>query len=312
MNWLLSLLAFPANSTDVTVLADETHGNVVSYRMKQRIITFCLASMFVLFVGDMAKAEIIMSSDFEDNQLNSNNEWGVNRDKSKLNRVLLPETHSAVLVSSPVRCGTRAVRFEVRQGDKYTPACPGRDCGTRPRAQLSRAAGQSYTQDAPPFSERWYGFSAYVPNDWIDGNESWVGIFDVHKAEGGRIASSPLSLHITRGAWTVNVFHGLQDTPAHRYVQSVANDKDKWTDWVFHVKWDARENGGGFVEAWRNGARVVNYKGPIGIPNVGGYVKIGPQYSPNNPSFPRIIYFDEIKIGDESSSYSEVAPGGAR
>ncbi|MCB0178299.1 MAG: heparin lyase I family protein, partial [Anaerolineae bacterium] len=60
--------------------------------------------------------------------------------------------HSQRIVTSPVRSGHHAVRFEVRDDDRYFSAS---------RSEIHRSSdrdtlGQDY----------WYGFSIYIPEEW--------------------------------------------------------------------------------------------------------------------------------------------------
>ena len=202
--------------------------------------------------------------------------------------------HSINTVSSPARSGKYAVKMEYKCGDEYAAG--------RPRVQLSRAG----KGDADYLSERWYGFSIYVPSNWVNYSDGWLGLFDIHGNNGN---GQPISLHINGGQWQIFSY-----TPhagnVKQWVGSTGGDKGKWTDWVFHIKFDDRSNGNGFLEAWKNGNKVLDYRGRIGDTSSDPYMKIGPQISPSKYYCPRTVYYDNIRIGNQNSSLSEMSSGG--
>ena len=84
----------------------------------------------------------------------------------------------------------------------------------------------------------------------------------------------------------------------------------KWTDFIFHIKWSYNEDG--ILEIWKDGKLIKNYDGPNCYNDKNGTsFKIGPyewawRMGPNLTT-KREIYYDEIKVGDATSSYSEIA-----
>jgi hypothetical protein len=88
--------------------------------------------------------------------------------------------------------------------------------------------------------------------------------------------------------------------------------KDKWVDIVIHAKWSA--NTDGFVKLWiRIGGDSgkwqlkLDHKGRSQASGGSGpYFKFGAYTDKKGP---RVTYSDEYRLGDESSSFEEVAPG---
>jgi hypothetical protein len=82
----------------------------------------------------------------------------------------------------------------------------------------------------------------------------------------------------------------------------------KWETWVFHVKLSSNPNG--FVQVWRDGVSVFEIKemsaqeGDFMRVKWGAYVGKG-----NVPNTVIQTLFDDIVIGDETSSLSEVTSG---
>ena len=80
----------------------------------------------------------------------------------------------------------------------------------------------------------------------------------------------------------------------------------QWNDIVINFKFNYDSSG--FFKIWVNG--VLSSDSGINASNdaKGPYLKMGIYAHPNETM---TVYYDEIKVGDQSSSYSEVAPAGA-
>jgi len=92
---------------------------------------------------------------------------------------------------------------------------------------------------------------------------------------------------------------------------------NQWFDFVIQYKFSYRTDG--FVKIWINDEAVLNYTGIQTCFNDerGSIMKMGAYKFPwrqNTPQEHReiTVYHDEIRIGDENSSYKEVAPRGVR
>jgi hypothetical protein len=85
-----------------------------------------------------------------------------------------------------------------------------------------------------------------------------------------------------------------------------------WVDWV--VKWKLSYHEDGILQIWRDGKLIVDQTGPNCYNDeVGPTLRFGIYaYSwGNEPPTTTYLerYFDEIRIGDENSSFEEVSPG---
>lgn len=78
----------------------------------------------------------------------------------------------------------------------------------------------------------------------------------------------------------------------------------EWDDWVFHVKLRADDTG--MVEVWRNGKSVLKHMGQNAFPGDTMRIKWG-VYARKTEKEISALY-DNVVIGDENSSYEEVAP----
>jgi len=92
-------------------------------------------------------------------------------------------------------------------------------------------------------------------------------------------------------------------------------DKGKWHSYVMHVKHSSGSDG--LVEIWRDGAKILSrtgqnmYRvtGDLKNPNLKlGIYKSDWNYSQTTASNKRVLFFDEIKIGNEKATYAEMCP----
>jgi len=82
---------------------------------------------------------------------------------------------------------------------------------------------------------------------------------------------------------------------------------NEWEDWVFHLK--LRADDSGLIEVWKNGRPVVKQTGPNAFEGDKVAIKWGVYVGKGNaPKGEITAYFDDITIGDASSSMQEVAP----
>lgn len=177
--------------------------------------------------------------------------------------------------------------------------------------------------------ERWYGFSIFLPASYTP-SPIWEIVAQWHDTpnnwEKGR-KNPPLHLATSRGGkpgrWTIaNLWdaqpvasNGSYEIDDSQVWDLGAYETNKWTDWVFRIKWSYRADG--ILQVWKDGKLVVNRTGPNTYnDNLGPYFKVGLYKGWSNRSTPadtvseRTIYHDEIRMADEAGGYSAVAPGG--
>lgn len=188
------------------------------------------------------------------------------------------------------RTGTSCTRVELRNTDA--------DVAGSKRAEARRASN-----DEPTLAARWYGMS-YYPENWIKDTSPEA----VTQWQSKKGISPPLAIWSNNGYWELVVFGTI-----HRKIAPI--ETDKWTDIVVHVKWATGSTG--LVEVWKDGVKMVTYSGQnsyIGYP--GNYMKCGIYKWPwahldkyKSITTKRVIYFDEIRIGNELATYNDVKPG---
>jgi hypothetical protein len=186
------------------------------------------------------------------------------------------------------------------------------------RSELRRPSGTN------PREERWYGFSVFLPSSFIK-DPTPEGIFQFHEYPdfdlGETWRTPPIQMTTENGQWKFRSYWTTKavNNGAGNFNQQNYNfgpyQTNAWTDWVIHVKYSYQSDG--ILEVWKNGTPVLRQLGPNSYNDkTPPYFKIGIYKwawagSSTSNTTQRTIYVDQLKIGNESSSYSEVAPGGS-
>jgi hypothetical protein len=266
-------------------------------------IVFSIASTFT-----MANGAIIYSADFEDQKIDGNG----------LNPEALCCSHSSIIVSNPVRSGKYAAKFTLNSDDKGTIFRSWKDPALR--AEL-----RWYNTGPKVGTERWYGFSTYVDPTWHDNTSDPNGtiVLQLHgPSDPGEIAHSPqFAIMITRDnrwrSWTLHDANAISTSSSFKKITRDHGPVTKgvWVNWVIHAKW--HYNDSGLLEIWKDGVKVTTYNGPntfndqTQLTVAFGVYKSWYSREQPNPRDTLIIYHDQIKVGDHTSSYDEVAPVGS-
>lgn len=210
--------------------------------------------------------------------------------------------HSFTLEKSIKKTGNSAGRIEVRKND---PLIWG---GTR--AEYS----QSWRSTK---SEGWYGFSQYFPDSYApDPVPEIVGQWHDREDTGeyaGRSPSNSLQVANDRFRWQLRwdadpiMANGTSD--GHIYIDLGPLPKNRWIDWVVHIKFSHTNEG--VLEVWKDGVKVIDRQN---LPNSYNdtnfpYMKIGIYKWTWGDVNEKVMYWDEVRIGNENSSYDEVKPG---
>lgn len=215
--------------------------------------------------------------------------------------------YSAQIVSAPERPGKHAVKFTLYKTDP--------DVSTSRRSELR-------LNPVPANSEQWYGFSVFVPHEYAKDPSyeiiaQWAGLPDFDLGETWRVPVVTLTIR--------NDQFGVSDRWDPRPVSVKFKEagsqgwklgavaKGEWTDWVFHMKWSYKSDG--LLQVWKNGKLVVSRTGPNTYNDEHGpFLKIGIykpdwKYNDKSKTTMRVIYFDQVRVGNASSSYKDVVPG---
>lgn len=283
------------------------------------------------------------------------------------------------LDSNRVRHGEYSAKFTIKNAlnGEEPRDCDNGNCDRR-RSQLSafRTLPEVYNV-LPYLSERWISFSVYLPDNWQPTGGGWGPVlFGIKPLTNGDQLSGIANVHLEKDSWEIHhrwspvVNPSSSDVPWQyqmfyrkdypviggnpRWDDGVADfpnpdvsrqalasvNRGGWTDWVLHIKFDARgssQGGSGFMRYYkreddgpwikvvdiaprrieRGGLtfdRGIGYNSPPTNNNGGFGIGIGTYMAksqvwnaPNNLS----LNFDNIRIGNQSASLSEMEPNGA-
>ena len=108
------------------------------------------------------------------------------------------------------------------------------------------------------------------------------------------------------------------DPSGDNYFEFVDNtDKGHWVYWVIHTKGDPTGASNGILQVWvkrYNGSywKVVDFTGQVGnMTSTAPYWKMGISDKTDgwdDGAVPKIIYYDNFRVGDENSNFDEVDP----
>jgi len=215
--------------------------------------------------------------------------------------------HSLKIVNSPTRAGDNAAQFTLKQSD-----------GVR-RAELRSVNA------VPANSEVWYGFSIYLPNSWVvdRGANDIIAQYgappDRNLGETHSRGGPPLALVVSGKnfrivrRWDTNSITTPKSVTNEESIDIGAYKTGVWTDFVIHIKWSYKSDG--FIQVYKNGKLVVDKIGPTNRNDQKGIFFNTGIYKPKFETHPeesdvdkRVLYFDEIRIGDAYAKYQDVAP----
>ncbi|MDB4653087.1 polysaccharide lyase [Akkermansiaceae bacterium] len=241
------------------------------------------------------------------------------------------------LTESFARSGKSAMRSHVPRTAEH------------PTAYRSEVMETRYQEILPDSGlERWLGVSIYIPDDWVFTNTAAIlAQWHAGPADGSKRARPPIELNIIDEFWALSHTwdHSIHDSKKSSKEQADANRRivsqlakvrrGTWNDIVFHLKWDYRSDGKGFLKVWLNDKNVYRYDGPLGYnePNA-PYFKMGiyrpgwqdpdwqdkrRKYDQNGKVLSEIqvkpaplgitVFHDDLRIGNEMACYVDVVPG---
>ena len=243
-------------------------------------------------------------ADYENGNLRGDGRMGVSLEECC--------SHSVKLVSSPVRQGSKAARFESRYSDPKVSGAPGR-------------AETKFSAEAPMFSTWWYRWSVFVPTSVKpDGRGTVLGQLHTRHADdcdGNRNAVLWFYLTYDDMAIKLNASDERCNGENKYDVKKefhIPFTRGVWLDWIVQVHYDYRTqaNGGkGFCKIWlqrdkRGYKQIVDYRGQVGYNDADKrniYMKYGlyphgwRQNRPMDGVSTKIAFYDSVMIGNSSS-----------
>lgn len=175
--------------------------------------------------------------------------------------------------------------------------------------------------EMPINSERWYGLSVFLPESYsIDPiPESFIQWHNMPNFKRGETwgrykFQNPFRIETRNGRfYFVHQFSSIP-ADANSTIASKSYDlgpykTESWTDWVIHFKLSYKSDG--LFEIWKDGKKALALSGPNYYNDDSGpYLKLGLykwgflESSLNE----RILYIDDIRVGNQHSNYKQVAP----
>ncbi|HEX6429248.1 MAG TPA: polysaccharide lyase [Niastella sp.] len=275
-----------------------TKGNLLRNNQRTLTVSLLLATLFA------CKKETSVNEDVSAEELNSsvstkaigNLLYQENADGTWFNnsfaKMQAAASYSITASTAQAYSGTKSIRFELRDTD---PEVQG---GTRAEMTFPVTTNMN----------RWYSYALYIPSAQYKAESEDEVITQWHQGGG---ATPALCLR-TRGD------HFWLRVLGTTWIDLGAIDKDKWHSYVWHVKHSSGSDG--LVEIWRDGTKILNRTGPNGYPLNSTYhmpfFKYGVYKSDWNGSGTtatnlRVLYFDEVKMGNENATYNDMVPSGS-
>ena len=193
-------------------------------------------------------------------------------------------TDRITVVRSPVRQGSYAARFEVRNGDN--------PIGYGDRAEVQALTGESEGD------ERWYSWSTMLAADYPS-SSAWQVITQWHATVDG---SPPLGFYVSGDniLLEANRYSGPGGSIGTSTIWRGPARRGQWQDIKMHVKWSGSDSVG-FVELWIDGARQTFDDGSTHrairtlVPGADAYLKQG-LYRQSGVPGTGVVYHDGLQV----------------
>ena len=221
--------------------------------------------------------------------------------------------YAAEFVGKPVRSGTSALRLEWRKDAMR------KDSNTSRKAMIH--FGRTPT---PESTDRWYGFSLFIPSKDFpaDSGPYRVVLFQIHATPdmglGEPYRKPLLMLSVDRGVLHLLTSHDLEKvSPGNKNIDANRTNRiicplsdlwDHWSDFVVHARLSLK--GEGVAQVWKDGRLVADLHGiNLGYNDAAGPYPSWGIYSYGSDFARRVLFLDEVRIGDKDAGYRGVAPG---
>lgn len=179
--------------------------------------------------------------------------------------------------------GIRGVRLHTKPGDSNVAGS-----GTAERNDLTLSQAET---DCYEGREQWWAHSILFPNDYVDPPMStvstwnWAVVFDFHNSSSGagqanfQINALPVTAIASDRPTGLNfqVASGSQTKPTVYKAPIGPVVRNVWYNFVYHTKWSSGADG--FITAWVNGVKKMDYSGPTLYAGQGCYLKLANYHS---------------------------------
>lgn len=201
-------------------------------------------------------------------------------------------SHSVTQSDAHARTGASSFRAEVAIGD------PSVSSGYR---------AEVLPQGISDTGEKWYGWSMYFETPASGSNWTGTNGHFVQWHPDNSSGSASLGLWSYGDNWLVGL-NPEGDSSADFVDVGYPIAANTWHDVVMHVDWS-----GSTVQVWLDGNLEVDVDDADYGGGPGQYFKFGinrwgngPNGSPNDDDW--VIFYDDLRIGDENATYPDVAP----
>jgi hypothetical protein len=216
--------------------------------------------------------------------------------------------HAFAVVTSPVFQGAKVGRFELKDTD---PIVSG---GTRAEVTLVKDAVEK---------EMWYSFAALFPANEFEkdsGREiinQWWQAGDKHLGEPNTSPATALYIQNDHFIFDTGYNDSVVSTGvmpgSRRKIDLGPVTKDTWHQFVFHFIHSYQSDG--LVEIWHNGTKILTHPGGNMYNNVAlpkwklGIYKWKWNGDDTTDTKTRVVYYDNIKVGNARATLEEMVPG---
>jgi len=127
-------------------------------------------------------------------------------------------------------------------------------------------------------SEQWWTHSLMLPADFAMPTWQMYVVMDFHHT--GSTGQANVQISFASGRLELR----LSAQGVSRQFDLGVPKKGAWYEFVHHVKWSS--GGGGFLDTWVNGKRMVSYQGPTLYAGQGTYLKLANYHTPVCDPYP--------------------------
>jgi hypothetical protein len=193
-------------------------------------------------------------------------------------------------VSSPVFQGTHSARFEIREEQPLVKD------GKRAEVVIVKGSEGDISKNT------WYSFAVYFPSDGYEYDDKREAINQWYQD------GSPATSLRTEEDRIILETGNEQDT--RKEIDIGAITKDEWHTFVFHFIHSHGSDG--LIEVWHNGNKTITRTGGNMYDDILPKWKIGLYKSSfksgTSDVNKRIIFFDNIRVGNEKATFDEMKP----
>lgn len=208
----------------------------------------------------------------------------------------LPASYSFGTATNPKFQGSKSGKFELRYGDKVVT-----NSGVRSEVLFPAQNNR----------ERWYSFAVNFPSDGFQADNDTEIISQWHQ-EG--MGGPSVSLTVRNDRLILNVGNDPNVSGTKRdNIDFGPVPKNSWNEYVFHY---IHSNGSdGLIEVWQNGKKILTrkggniYRGALPKWKIGLYKWTWSSKRTNVSK--RIIYYDNVRMGNQNASFNDMASSGS-